>query len=119
MHPTSSGNNTPTAQHNAEPKPSSHGIIPHWCSCPCLLTQNKSACLFFHYLFIYYFCFYLVVDRDNKQAMVGRGTVGGAMITWSNVSQPTETNGRPEVSVFNQNYNGNVIKKTMVTQDFI
>lgn len=64
------------------------------------------------FLIIYgQFCFYLIVDKDDKQAVAGKGTVGGAMITWANVSQPTETNGRPEVSVFHQNYNGNVIKK--------
>jgi len=49
---------------------------------PVYLHVNKSAYLFGNYL-----CFYLIVNKDDKHAVIGRGTVGGATITWPHMPQ--------------------------------
>lgn len=86
--------------HTTHPRPSSQIIF----SSVSLFTYTKQESLFaFKKTYRTFFCFYLKVDPNDKQA--ARGSVGDVVTTWPVRPLPTEPHGCPAASVFNQNYN--------------
>ena len=58
-------------QHNTEPRPSSHLIIPRWSSCPCWLKKTnkktQSGCFALKLFTDICFSFYFIVDKQRLE----------------------------------------------------